>query len=725
MRARVLLAALALSALTLSGCDTAEERAEAHYQRALTLIAAGDTDRAKVEFRNVFRLDGEHLAARLAYAAELRREGEIREAWGQYLRAVDQDPQSLEAHRALIELAMQGQDFDAAAESVAAAAAIAPEDPGIRAWKATIDYRAGRTDAAVELARAVAAEDPGLVPAQMVLIADRIAAGDSAAALALTDAALVHAPGDASLHLVRLKTLEGMGDKAGAGAELERMATLFPADAGVRRALVQWHLASGDADGAEAVLRRAADAAAEGDPQPALTLVQFLLELSGAPAARAELEARIAAAGADAEADAGADAGTDAGAAALPFRRALAGLDFAAGRRDEAIAAVRRLVEGAPASDATRDLEITLAEMLAETGDTAGAEGLIAGVLAADPDHVAALKLSAKLAIEDDRPEAAVERMRAALAQAPRDPEIMTIMALAHERQGSRELAGERLALAVEYSDKAPAESLRYARFLMQDGRSGPAEGVVVDALRRAPENPELLEMLGRIHLARRDFARAAQVAAILRAEDDPRARAMATALEAASLEGQGRTDEMVELLRSSEEGEAGGEAGGDARALAGLMQAYVAQGDLAAAAAHLEEILARDPGNVPARLMQGGLAALEGDAAAAEAAYRGVIADAPGARAGHQALAALLAGQGRGEEAVAAVDQGLAALPGDARLRALKAGLLEAEGDADGAIALYEALYAEDRGSAVIANNLASLLASTRADKESLSAPS
>ena len=37
--------------------------------------------------------------------------------------------------------------------------------------------------------------------------------------------------------------------------------------------------------------------------------------------------------------------------------------------------------------------------------------------------------------------------MRTALAQAPRDPEIMTIMALAHERQGSRELAGERLAL--------------------------------------------------------------------------------------------------------------------------------------------------------------------------------------------------------------------------------------------------------------------------------------
>ena len=103
MRALVpLLAVLALSAFVLSGCDTAEERAEAHYQRALALLADGDADRAKVEFRNVFRLDGAHVAARLAYAAELDREGETREAYGQYLRVVDQDPKNLEAYRARI-----------------------------------------------------------------------------------------------------------------------------------------------------------------------------------------------------------------------------------------------------------------------------------------------------------------------------------------------------------------------------------------------------------------------------------------------------------------------------------------------------------------------------------------------------------------------------------------------------------------------------------------------
>jgi len=53
------LSALALFALlTLAGCDSVEERAEAHFQSGLALIEAGDYDRALVELRNVFQLDG-------------------------------------------------------------------------------------------------------------------------------------------------------------------------------------------------------------------------------------------------------------------------------------------------------------------------------------------------------------------------------------------------------------------------------------------------------------------------------------------------------------------------------------------------------------------------------------------------------------------------------------------------------------------------------------------
>ena len=300
--------------------------------------------------------------------------------------------------------------------------------------------------------------------------------------------------------------------------------------------------------------------------------------------------------------------------------------------------------------------------MLAETGDAAGAAALVEGVLAADPGHVAALKLDAKMAIDADRPETAVEDMRTALAQAPRDPEIMTIMALAHERQGSRELAGERLALAVEYSDKAPAESLRYARFLMQDEAHRPGRG---GGGRRAP--PRAGEPASFSTCSGGSTSPAATGPApprwpeILREQEDPAVPRHGHRARDREPRGPGphrRDDRAPEGRRRRQRS-------GDARALAGLMQAYVAAGDLAAAEEHLDGILARDPKNVPARLMQGGLDALEGDAAAAEATYRAVIAETPAARAAYQALATLLAGQGKGAEAVAAVDQGLAALRG------------------------------------------------------------
>ena len=352
--------------------------------------------------------------------------------------------------------------------------------------------------------------------------------------------------------------------------------------------------------------------------------------------------------------------------------------------------------------------------MLAETGAAAEAQGLVDTVLAADRDHVGALKLRAKLALDADRPEAAVQDMRTALAQAPADAEALTVMALAYERQGARELAGEQLARAVEASDRAPAESLRYAGFLMQDDRTGPAEAVVVDALRRAPEDPELLGMLGEIHLARRDFARAGQVAALLAASTDPAAQARATGLEAARLAGEGRGAETLALLE-----ELAGD--GDAGAMAALVRARLEAGDAEGARGYLEGVLEDDPGNPVARLLVAGLDAAAGDAAAAEAGYRALAADAPDFPAGWRAWAGLLAGTGRGAEAAATLDAGLAANPGDADLMFARAGIAEAAGDREGAIALYEALYARDSGAPVVANNLASLLATTRGDPEAL----
>ena len=253
--ASLLLAAL----LALGACDTPAEKAEAHYQRALALLAEGDTARAALEFRNVFRLDEAHSAARFAYAGLLRDRGDTGGALSQLQRLVEQDPKDLEGQLTLAALALEAGDFDTGALAAVEAYALAPADPGARALKATVDFRKGgeARAAAVTMAEGVVAEDPGSVPAQMVLVADRLAAGAPGEALARIDDALAHAPADEGLHLARLATLDVLGDTAGTGAELTQMAGLFPENAAVRAALVSWHLGQGDPDAAEAVLRAA------------------------------------------------------------------------------------------------------------------------------------------------------------------------------------------------------------------------------------------------------------------------------------------------------------------------------------------------------------------------------------------------------------------------------------------------------------------------------------
>ena len=80
---------------------------------------------------------------------------------------------------------------------------------------------------------------------------------------------------------------------------------------------------------------------------------------------------------------------------------------------------------------------------------------------------------------------------------------------------------------------------------------------------------------------------------------------------------------------------ELSGEADGGQAALADIVQTYVRAGDLAGARTYLEGVRAESPAAPLPRLMLAGLDALEGRTAAAEAGYRALIADEPRLRPG------------------------------------------------------------------------------------------
>jgi len=698
--------ALATAGL-LSFCETAEERAEAHYQSGLELLQAGDVDRALVEFRNVFQLDGQHREARRHYADAVYERGNLRAAYGQYRRLVEQYPDSVAGQRAMAELALRFNDWDAARRHGAAAAALAPDDPLVRAVNATVAYRdalSGEQDAdarrdAVTKAQALVEEDPDLMIARRVVIDDLVREQNWAAALTAIDAALAREPDDRQLYTIRLGVLNQLGETREIRAQLEDMIERFPDDPNMPNILVRWYLSQGDVDAAQAFLKTRADEN-PADTGAITTYIRFLTDIRDLETALAELERIL-----DEDPP---------GAERLTALRA--GLRFDLGDREAAITEMEELIDGMEPSDARRSIMVMLARMLNTTGNNVGARALVEQVLEADGQQPDALKMRAGWLIDDDRIDEAINTLRSALGETPEDAEAMTLLARAHERAGNRDLMADMLSRAVEASGNAPEETLRYARHLISQDDLGSAESLLVNALRLASGNVGLLGALGEVYVTQQDWPRLTQVIEALRDQDGDRAERIANELNARQLAAQDREDELLSFLDTL--------AGDGARGLgaaATIVRSRLAEGDVEGARQYARETLEANPDDLNARFLMASVEAVTGQIEAAETAFRDLTEEAPQDQRFWLALYNIKAAQRDEAAARQVLRDGIAAVPDDLRLNWVLAGLLERDGDIEGAIEIYERLYAANGDNLIIANNLASLLATGREDADDL----
>ena len=697
------------TALTLSACKSAKEKAEDYYQSGLTLLAAGDEDRAMVEFRNVFKYDGFHQAARKTYADVLMKEGKVEEAYSQYLRLIEQYPDTADVRQILAEIAIRNGNWDEAERHGREAIRLAPDQPGVQAIQLALAYRtavvanddAARTKIA-EAAKALLARLPTNNVARRILI-DRLISGPTPAdALPVLDDGLKQEPSALEYHMLKFQLLAKANDAKGTGDELKSMVQLFPANAEVKGALISWYMMQKDYDGAEAFLRQLAGAD-DGPADAHVALIQFLQTARGPDAAKAELEKLMAA-----------NAGNPANAQLYGAMRA--SLDFQDGKTAEAVAAMDAIVKAAAPSDQTRRIKTTLAHMLDATGNRVGARALIEAVLADDPANVDALKQRAIWLIADDKAGDAIVALRAALGQSPRDPQILTLMAAAYERDGSLDLAGQQLARAVEVSGSAPADALRYAQFLMRQNKPQVAATVLTNAHQVNPANPDILQALGQFYIGQSQWPQAQDAVDALKALKLPPDQSRAEELQAAVLAGQNKVDDSLAILQAQVA------KGGPADlSVAMIVQTQIQAGKLAEARAYLDGALKTAPKDVALRLLGASLDAQMDKPDLAESAYRKIIAEDPKSDVAVRMLYGLLQAKGRSADATQLLDTSLASQPGSSTLRWIKASELEHAGKVDEAIAIYEALYTEDSSNTVIANNLASLITTYHDDDASL----
>lgn len=693
----------------LAACDSSEDRAEEHYQTALTLLEEGDVPRALIELRNVFDLNGQHKEARRLYAETVLEQGKVKEAYGQFLLLSEQFPGDLEANRQLARLAFQSGANAQAGKFVDTVLAAEPDNLEMQSMNALLTYytssgsdQADQRLEALTKARSLVEEDPSLIYARQVVIAQLMQDRDWPALLTEVDAALEQQPESMQLYRLRLMALEQMGEDKALEETLLAMTKQFPNDGNVGQMLIRWYISRQDLDAAEDWLRSRIDPQSP-DPRPRLMLLEFLSRL------RSEQDALDEITKVQSQTPAPRDVAANEGV----FTALRAGLMFNMGERRAAMLRLEDLIETSEPGQQLDQVKISLAQMREKTGNNVGARALVEEVLEHDRTQVGALKMKAGWLIEGDETGEAVNTLREALNQTPDDPEVLTLLARAYEREGSRELMIDMLTRAVEASRRAPAETLRLATVLVQDGQYRSAEDVLIEALRIANTNVQLLYQLGQVHIAMDDWGRVEQDVNRLRSIGTTPATAAADELEAKLLLSQRKTDALMAFVEER--------MGEGSSAETNMIRALVMTGQIDQALERAKAFYDKEPENPAAQFFYASALTYSEQDDEALPIFEKMVAADPTLGAAWNSIYAIHMRADEKDEALKALESAQEARPEDPSLKWLRAGHYEAIGEPETAIDIYEKMYEENSNVPVIANNLASLLSTVRDDAESL----
>ena len=339
---------------------------------------------------------------------------------------------------------------------------------------------------------------------------------------------------------------------------------------------------------------------------------------------------------------------------------------------------------------------------------------LLNEILAVDNRNEQALLLKAGIDIEERKLDQAVENLRTILRDSPNSSRALLLLATAHNLSGAVELADEHYLRAFQAGKMAPQYGMPYAEFLLKRNQPQRAEKILQDMLATNPTFVPGLKMLAQAKISHGDWVGAQHVADQIKSIGNP--GQAADQIMGVVLAGQKNYGDSIAAFKRAYDNSPS-----EAKPIAAMVRTYVLAGKQKEAMSFLASVLASNPANLDARVMEGQLFAANGEKQKAVEAFNMVISQAPKAVLGYQQLAAYYLHEKRNDEAQQVISKGLAVAPNDFGLRLTQAGIFEASEKFDDAIKTYEALIKEKPESEVIINNLVSLITDHRTDKASL----
>jgi tetratricopeptide (TPR) repeat protein len=688
--------ALSMAVLAVAACGGAQARKARHLEKGQSYLAAGNFDKARVEFQNALQIAPLDPEARFEMGVVDEKLGKIREAASFYQGTLDVSPEHLGAHSYLARLYIFSGAPDKALELIKPALQKHPDDSQLLALRAAVRMQQNDlADAQIDAESAVQL-DPKNADAVASLAGIYSSSKAVDKAEALLEKSIINIPETVDLRLVLAQLYTN--DKRAADAErlLLDLVRLRPHEKAHRIRLGQFYASQNQLDAAEQALRDGIKAIPE-DRELKLSLVEFLASRRGRESAEKELKAMVAADPKDFE-----------------MKFALAKFYQTTRQLPLAESIYRQVIDSEKLNSAGLAARDRLAELLVQRDDAAGAQVLLSEVLAKSPRDDDALILRGNIALAKSDPKSAIADLRSVLRDQPNAIGILRVLARAHLANGEPALAEETMRRAVEANPKDAGVRLDLAQLLAQLGKPEQAKPIVAELVKVQPNNIPALDTLFRVSAASKDYdtARAAAEAMVA---SQPKS-AVGYFYEGLLAEETKRNDEALRLY-----GEAVDLMPDGSEPLQAQIRLLIALKRTPEAIKRLDELIAKAPTAATAPNLKGEMLLAQGNTSGALAAFKEAIARAPRWWQPYRGLAQteFLA---KDPEAGLATLRGALSTVDQPDQMALEIALyLERTGKTDEAITQYEGVMRRNPRSDVAANNLAMLLVTYKKDAASV----
>lgn len=688
--------AIVLAIFALSGCASKEERLAEHLAKGKALYAESNFDKARLEFKNVLKIDPKNAEAYYGMGVIEERQRNWQKAFANYSQAVEVMPTHAAAKAKLGKFYLMSGDTEKTERIARELLAANSKDVAGRILSAALTARKGDREKAIAQVEAVFRDAPkdNDAAALLAMLYLRNKQPDQAEAVIRKSLQLGNKDIDLRFDLIRI--LLGRGDLRSAEEQYRAIVADDPKNFSARKALALFYNQTNRSAEAKAVLQEAIKVDQK-DEQRYLALAQLLVSQKRFDQADKELKAGISEI-----------------PEAYQLRFARAELYRQTNQLDKARSQLEEIVDLDNTGQYGLRARNQLASMDLIQRDSSAANKRISEVLKENPRDNDALLLRARIALNAKQYANAIADLRSVLKDQPDSLEVIGLLAAAHTLNREPQLAKETYSNAVSKAAGNVNLRLAYAQFLARTGDIDSALKQLDDALQRNPKDARVILAKAEVEAAKKDWSAAEATTAKLK-DIQPNHPFPSYRMGLVYL-AQGKTDAGVAELEKSL-----ALAPAAVEPLAALVNAYMRQNKAAEALARIEAGLKASPNNVAMLQLKSEVYAAQGKYADAEGVLRQAIAANPKASISYLSLSRLALRQGNAAAATQALQQGLAAVPDDSGLTTALAQVYQVSGKYDESIAQYESVLKREPNNTLVANNLASLLSDYKGDKASL----